>query len=39
MLYTIDRFEGDYAVCESKTQEMVNIPEARFQPKAKRATG
>ncbi len=24
--YTIDRFEGDYAVCEASDQRMVDIP-------------
>ncbi|OQB14934.1 MAG: hypothetical protein BWY15_00748 [Firmicutes bacterium ADurb.Bin193] len=26
MKLTIDRFEGNFAVCETETREMVNIP-------------
>ena len=26
MNLTIDRFEGNFAVCETETREMVNIP-------------
>lgn len=32
MFYTIDRFEGDYAVCEAENQEMVNILRNELPP-------
>ncbi len=35
MRYTIDRFEGEYAVCENETGEMINIPTEQLPEKAK----
>jgi hypothetical protein len=35
MRYTIDRFEGKYAVCESETGEMISIPAENLPKKAK----
>lgn len=35
-LFTLDRYEGDYAVCENrKTGEMVDIPRLKVNPYAK----
>jgi len=31
----IDRFEGDYAVCEKENREMINIERAKLPPEAK----
>ncbi len=30
MRYIIDRFEGNFAVCENEKQEMVNIPASKL---------
>ena len=36
MYFTIDRFEGEFAVCENReTQEMVNIPKEKLPKGAK----
>lgn len=35
MRYTIDRFEGKYAVCEDETGGMINIPAERLPNVAK----
>ncbi|MCQ1528419.1 DUF3006 domain-containing protein [Lutispora saccharofermentans] len=35
MRYIIDRFEGDYAVCEDENKEVVNIERARIPAEAK----
>ncbi len=35
MRYTIDRFEGKYAVCENETGEMINLPAEQLPEKAK----
>lgn len=31
----VDRFEGDFAVCEKKNREMINIPKAKLPPNTK----
>jgi Protein of unknown function (DUF3006) len=35
MKVTIDRFEGDYAVCEKSDRSMINIPKANLPKNAK----
>lgn len=35
MKYIIDRFEGDYAVCEDENKEVVDIERARIPAEAK----
>ena len=36
MCFTIDRFEGDFAVCENReTREMINIPKKKLPKGAK----
>ena len=35
MQVIIDRFEGDYAVCEKENREMINIERAKLPPEAK----
>lgn len=35
-LFTLDRYEGEYAVCENRdTGEMIDIPKAKISPSAK----
>jgi hypothetical protein len=35
MQVIIDRFEGNYAVCEKENREMINIERAKLPPEAK----
>ncbi len=35
MKLTIDRFEGNYAVCEKESGEMINIPKSELPSRAK----
>lgn len=35
MQITIDRFEGDYAVCEKENREMMDIPKSQLPLDAK----
>lgn len=35
MKVTIDRFEGNYAICEKENKEMINIERNRLPPNAK----
>lgn len=35
MKYTIDRFEGDFVVCELENGKFVNIPRIRFPHNSK----
>ena len=35
MEVTVDRFEGDFAVCEKKNREMVDIPKTKLPPNTK----
>lgn len=35
MKYTIDRFEGKYAVVELKSEEFINVPRKAIPPEAK----
>jgi hypothetical protein len=35
MKVTIDRFEGQFAVCEQEDRTMINIPKGNIPPEAK----
>jgi len=35
MIVTIDRFEGNYAVCEKQDGEMINLERNKIPPEAK----
>lgn len=35
MRYVIDRFEGDYAVCEDENKEIINIERTKIPSEAK----
>ena len=35
MKVTIDRFEGNFAVCEKADRTMINIPKEKIPPEAK----
>jgi hypothetical protein len=35
LYYTIDRFEGKYAVLESDERKIYNVPKSKLPPKAK----
>ncbi|MDR2654695.1 MAG: DUF3006 domain-containing protein [Oscillospiraceae bacterium] len=35
MIYSIDRFEGDWAVCEDENRKKIDLPRSMFPPEAR----